>query len=59
MQKKTNVVKYTRKVAKPRASTATMIKRYANKLAKLKELQKLSLIKQEVADLQQLIKQGY
>jgi hypothetical protein len=59
MPKKTNVIKYTRKPSKPRASTAVMIKRYANKLAKLKEAQKLQKIRQEVADLQLLIKQGY
>jgi hypothetical protein len=59
MSKKPTVVKYTRRTAKPRASTAVMIKRYANKLAKLKEAQKLQKIRQEVADLQLLIKQGY
>jgi hypothetical protein len=58
-KKKAVTIKYSRKAAKPRSSTAVMIKRYQAKLAKLKETQKLQLIRQEVADLQQLIKRGY
>jgi len=56
---KKQVVKYTRKKASPRASIATLIKREENRLRKLKEQQKLLKIRQEVQELQNLIKQGY
>ena len=48
-----------RKKPKPRSSVDTMIKRYQRKLTKLKNQQKLQMIKKEVSDLQELIKQGY
>jgi hypothetical protein len=41
-----------RRKPKARASTAVMIKRYEKRLAKLKERQKLQLIKAEVSELQ-------
>ena len=59
MSKNTKTVKYTRKVAKPRASTSVMIRRYESKLLKLKEAQKLQNLRNEVKELQDLIKQGY
>lgn len=48
-----------KKKAKPRASVQIMIKRYTAKLSRLKEQQKLVDIKNQVAELQQLIKKGY
>ncbi len=50
---------HKRSKAKPRASTATMIKRYQKKLAQLKEQQKLQAIKKEVSELQELIRRGF
>ncbi len=53
------IKKHVRAKAKPRASTAVMIKRHQKKLAQLKEQQKLQMIKKEVAELQALIRRGF
>ncbi len=53
------IAAHVRKKAKPRASVAVMTRRYEAKLARLKEQQKLIDIKNEVKELQELIRKGY
>ena len=53
--------KLVKKKTKPkaRASVEVMIRRYKAKLAKMKRVQALNKIKEEVRELQELIKKGF